>query len=203
MTEKERMDKGLLYLPLSPQILKSQVECLMSLYEFNACRPNELDKRTNMLKTMFAHFGDNSYIEPPLHANWGGSHVSFGDNVYANFNLTLVDDGNITVGDCVMFAPNVTIATAGHPIEPTLRSKGYQYNKDVVIGDNVWIGAGVLVMPGVTIGNNSVIGAGSVVTKNIPSDVVAYGNPCKVIRPISAKDHKYFYKDQLIDWENI
>ena len=123
--------------------------------------------------------------------------------VYANFNLTVVDDGNIYIGDNVMFGPNVTIATANHPILPELREKGLQYNKDVHIGKNVWIGAGVVIVPGITIENNSVIGAGSVVVKDIPANVVAVGNPCRVLREISQHDREYFYRNERIDWENL
>lgn len=130
-------------------------------------------------------------------------HVHFGNNVYANFNLTCVDDGDIYIGDKVMFGPNVTIATANHPIIPKLRQYAYQYNRDVHIGNNVWIGANTVVVPGVTIGDNSVIGAGSVVTKDIPANVVAVGNPCKVLREIGEQDRKYFYKKEEIDWENL
>ena len=126
-----------------------------------------------------------------------------GNNVYANFNLTVVDDGNIYIGDNVMFGPNVTIATANHPILPELREKGLQYNKDVHIGKNVWIGAGVVIVPGITIGNDSVIGAGSVVVKDIPANVVAVGNPCRVLREISQHDREYFYRNERIDWENL
>ena len=129
--------------------------------------------------------------------------MHFGRGVYANSNLTLVDDGHIYVGDRVMFGPNVTVATANHPIEPGLRARGLQYNKDVYIGENSWIGAGVIIVPGVRIGKNTVIGAGSVVTKNIPDNVVAVGNPCRVLRPVSERDREYFYKNEKIDWENL
>ncbi|MBO4432228.1 MAG: sugar O-acetyltransferase, partial [Clostridia bacterium] len=127
----------------------------------------------------------------------------FGSGVYANSNLTLVDDGHIYVGDRVMFGPNVTIATANHPIDPELRARALQYNKDVYIGENVWIGAGVIIVPGVRIGKNSVIGAGSVVTKDIPENVVAVGNPCRVLREISKRNKEYFYKNERIDWEGV
>ena len=123
--------------------------------------------------------------------------------MYANFNLTLVDDGHIYVGDQVMFGPNVTITTANHPIEPGLRARGLQYNKDVYIGKNAWIGAGVLIMPGVHIGQNTVIGAGSVVTKDIPDNVVAVGNPCRVLREVGEHDREFFYRDERIDWEEL
>ena len=152
---------------------------------------------------MFASIGENCYIEPPFRSNHGGRHVHFGNNVYANFNLTCVDDTHIYVGDNTMLGPNVVLATAGHPIEPSLREQGYQYNMPIHIGKNCWLGAGVIVLPGVTIGDNSVIGAGSVVTKDIPANVVAFGNPCKVIREINEHDKVYYYKDKKIDYKNI
>ena len=147
---------------------------------------------------MFAEIGENCYIEPPFYANWGGRHVHFGKNVYANFNLTLVDDTHIFVGDYTMFGPNVTVATAGHPILPELRQRGLQYNMPVHIGKNCWIGAGAVLVPGVTVGNNVVIGTGSVVTKNLPDNVVAVGNPCRVLRAVNEHDKKYYFKDREI-----
>ena len=136
---------------------------------------------------MFAEIGDDCYIEPPLRANWGGKHVHFGKHVYANFNLTLVDDTHIYVGDHTMIAPNVTIATAAHPLFAEEREKGMQYNLPVKIGKRCWIGAGAIILPGVTVGDDTVIGAGSVVTKDIPSGVVAVGNPCRVIKTLEKK----------------
>ena len=196
---KKRMQEGRLYLPEDEEIMRQQLLCLEKLYDYNATRPNEQEKREALLKEMFAEIGEGCYIEPPLHANWAGAHVHFGNNVYANFNLTLVDDTDIYVGDKVMFAPNVTVATAGHPINPELRYQAMQYNIPVHIGNNVWIGANAVVLPGVTIGDNSVIGAGSVVTKDIPANVVAVGNPCRVIREIGEHDKIYYYKDRKID----
>ena len=196
---KQRMQEGRLYLPEDEEIMRQQLLCLEKLYDYNATRPNEQEKREELLKEMFAEIGEGCYIEPPLHANWAGAHVHFGNNVYANFNLTLVDDTDIYVGDKVMFAPNVTVATAGHPIDPELRYQAMQYNIPVHIGNNVWIGANAVVLPGVTIGENSVIGAGSVVTKDIPPNVVAVGNPCRVIREIGEHDKIYYYKDRKID----
>lgn len=198
---KRRMKEGKLYFPEDEEIMKEQMKCLDRLYDFNMTRPTESEKREAMLKEMFAEIGPECYIEPPFHSNWGGKHVHFGRNVYANFNLTMVDDTEIYVGDYVMFGPNVTVATAGHPIEPTLRKKAMQYNIEVHIGSNVWIGAGAVILPGVTIGDNTVIGAGSVVTKDIPANVVAVGNPCRVLRPIGEKDKKYYFRDREIDIE--
>ena len=198
-TMKEKMHTGEIYLPGDEEILEVQFQWLDRLYDYNMTRPTEGGKRQAMLKEMFAEIGENCYIEPPLHANQGGAFVHFGKNIYANFNLTLVDDTHIYVGDYTMFGPNVTIATAGHPVLPELRRQAYQYNAPVHIGKNCWIGAGAMIMPGVTIGDNTVIGAGSVVTKDIPADVVAVGNPCRVMRPIGEKDKEYYFKNRKIN----
>lgn len=203
MTQYERMINGLIYDPMDEEILTEQVLYQNKLWEFNQIKPSDLEKKQRYMKDVFAECGDNCYIELPLHANWGGHHVHFGSGIYANFNLTLVDDGHIYVGDKVMFGPNVTIATANHPIDAELRSRGLQYNKDVYIGENAWIGAGVIIVPGIRIGNNTVIGAGSVVTKDIPDDVVAVGNPCRVMRAVTNRDKVFFYKNEQIDWIEI
>lgn len=198
MSMKEKLHTRELYLPDDDEIMQEQLMCLDRLYDFNMTRPTQLSKREKMLKEMFAEIGKECYIEPPLHSNWGGKHCHFGDCVYANFNLTLVDDTHIYIGSNTMIGPNVTIATAGHPILPELREQAYQFNAPVHIGKNCWLGAGVIVLPGITIGDNSVIGAGSVVTKDIPENVVAVGNPCKVLREIGEKDRKYYFKDLQI-----
>lgn len=200
MSMKDKMHNCQLYLPSDNEIIEEQVKCLEKLYEYNATRPTESIKRQSLLKEMFCEIGEGCYIEPPLHANFGGKFVHFGNNVYANFNLTLVDDTHIYVGDNVMFAPNVIIATGGHPVDPELRKQGYQFNASIKIGNNCWLGAGAIILPGVSIGDNSVIGAGSVVTKDIPSNVVAYGNPCKVVRQISERDKEFYFKGKKIDF---
>lgn len=198
---EELLHSGAIYDPNDPEVFAFQRICMEKLYEYNLLRPSQQDQRDAMLKEMFAEIGEGCYIEPPLHSNMGGHHVHFGKNVYANYNLTLVDDTHIYVGDCTMFGPNVTIATAGHPIDPTLRQRGLQYNMPVHIGKNCWLGAGVIVMPGVTIGDNTVIGAGSVVTKDIPSGVVAVGNPCRVLRQVGERDREFYFKDRRIPKE--
>ncbi len=203
MSMKDRMHTGELYLPGDDEIMREQLRRLERLYDFNHTRPSEMDKREALMKEMFFEIGEGCYIEPPFHANHAGAHVHFGKNIYANFNLTIVDDTHVYVGDFTMFGPNVTIATAGHPILPELREKVYQYNMPVHIGRNCWIGAGALIMPGVTIGDNTVIGAGSVVTKDIPANVVAVGSPCRVLREISEHDREYYFKDRRIDWSEI
>ena len=199
MDIREKMHSGDLYLSMDEDLFNEQLTFLDKLYDFNVTRPSELEKRTEILKNMFAEIGDDCYIEPPLHANWAGKHVHFGKGVYANFNLTLVDDTHIYVGDYTMLGPNVVLATAGHPILPELRPLAYQYNLPIHIGKNCWLGAGVIVLPGVTIGDNSVIGAGSVVTKDIPANVVAVGNPCKVLREINEHDKEFYFKDRKIN----
>lgn len=199
MTSYEKMHSEQLYVCSDEELMKYQMQCLEKLYDYNATRPSEYEKRKSLLKEMFAEIGEGCYIEPPFHANWGGKHCHFGKNVYANFNLTCVDDTHIYVGDYTMFGPNVTLATPGHPILPELREKSYEYNIPIHIGRNCWLGAGVVVLPGVSIGDNSVIGAGSVVTKDIPENCVAVGNPCRVLRKITERDRKYYFKDKMID----
>lgn len=189
-----------LYLPTDKEIWEEQQGYMNRLYDFNHTRPTESDKRDEILKELFAEFGEGCYIEPPLHANWGGHHVHLGKNVFANFNLTLVDDTHIYIGDYTMIGPNVVIATGGHPLLPELREKGYQYNAPVHIGRNCWLGAGVIIVPGIVIGDNVVIGAGSIVTKDIPSNVLAVGNPCRVLREINEHDKEYYFKGRKIDY---
>ncbi|KNH16696.1 galactoside O-acetyltransferase [Priestia megaterium] len=198
---KERIHNQKLYYCNDDSLISEQMSYLELLYIFNHSRPSEQAVRSNILKQLFSEIGEDCYIEPPLHANWGGKNVHFGNSVYANFNLTLVDDCDIFVGDNVMFGPNVTISAGTHPIHPNLRRKKAQYNVPIYIEDNVWIGAQSVVLPGVHIGKNTVIGAGSVVTKSIPANVVAVGNPCRVIREINNRDMKYYYKDLEIDIE--
>ena len=194
-----RMHTAQLYFCNDADLMAEQEQCLDRLYTFNHTRPTQQAQRQELLKSMFAEIGEGCYIEPPLHANWGGKHVHFGRDVYANFNLTLVDDTHIYVGDCVLFGPNVTVCTGTHPIHPELRSKQAQYNVPIHIGSNVWIGANSVILPGVTIGDNTVIGAGSVVSKDIPANVVAVGTPCRVLREIGERDREYYYKDLKID----
>ncbi len=203
MTNKEAMKAGLIYDSGDQDIMDVQLEAMEKMYDYNQTRPREQEKRAALLKEMFAECGEGCYVEPPVYCNWGGRHVHFGEHVYANFGLTLVDDGEIYVGDQVLFGPHVTLATAGHPVNPKPRDKAWQFNRDIHIADNVWIGAGAVVVPGVTIGENTVIGAGSVVTKDIPANVVAVGNPCRVLREIGERDREYFFRDEKIDWKML
>jgi len=179
MTIQEKMHSGALYLPMDEALFQEQLDWLDRLWDFNATRPSQLAERETLLRELFAEIGEGFYIEPPLHANWGGRHVHFGRNIYANFNLTLVDDTHIYVGDNTMFGPNVVVATAGHPLLPELREQGFQYNAPVHIGRNCC--------------------AGSIVTKDVPASVLAVGNPCRVLREIGEHDRAYYFKDRRID----
>ena len=186
MTEYERMEQGLMYNPCDDEIMKEQRVYQDRLWQFNQLKPSDIAAKEAFMKENFAACGEDCYIELPFHANWGGHHIHFGSHIYLNSNCTLVDDGHIYIGDRVLFGPNVTVATPNHPLEPELRAKGSQINRDVTIGENTWIGAGAIIVPGVTIGKNVVIGAGSIVTKDIPDNVLAVGNPCRVIREIGS-----------------
>ena len=203
MKAREKQHSGDLYHPVDPEILQEQLKFLDELKEYNDIPHVRLDLREAKLRSMLADAGEGCYVESPFYSNFGGRNVHFGNNVYANFGLTLVDDTHIYVGDNTMFGPHVTIATAGHPIDPDLRRQGLQYNMPVYIGKNCWLGAGVIVMPGVTIGDNTVIGAGSIVTKDIPAGVVAVGNPCRVMRQVGQHDREYYFKGRKIDWNGL
>lgn len=194
----DMLHDGSLYDPSVPELTEIQAQRLEMLYDYNRTRPTEGAKRALLLHKMFAEIGEGCVIEPPFHANWAGQFVHLGKNVYANFGLTLVDDTHIYIGDCCLLAPRVVIATAGHPILPELRERGLQYNAPVHIGRNCWLGAGALVMPGVTIGENTVVGAGSVVTRDLPANVVAVGNPCRVLRSVGERDRQFYFRDRQI-----
>ncbi len=203
MTAREKIHSGDLYLPTDDGMFEEQQRYMELLYEFNHTRPSEAERRTALLREMFAEFGEGSFIEPPLRANWGGHNVHFGKNVFANFNLTMVDDTHIYVGDYTMIAPNVTITVASHPLDPELRQKNYQYNRPVHIGRSCWIGMGAMILPGVTIGDGAVIGAGSVVTHDIPANTLAMGTPCRVVREIGEYDREYYRKGKRIDYQEL
>lgn len=199
MDNRARMEAGLVYDPTDSALIEQQAEALELLYDYNATRPSQSVERSQLLRRMFAAAGEGCYIEPPFHANWGGRNVHLGKSVYANFNLTLVDDGPIHIGDNVMFGPGVIITTGGHPILPELRIRSAQFNLPVRIGNNVWVGSGVQILPGVTIGDNTVVGAGSVVSRDLPAYVVAVGVPCRAVREIGEHDRIYYWRDKMID----
>ena len=203
MDPKKTIHSQQLYDPSEGSILSEQDQCLELLYDYNQTRPTQREKRAELLRQMLAECGEGCWIEPPFYANWGGKNLHFGKGIYANFGLTCVDDTHIYVGDYTMFGPHCILATAGHPILPELREKALQYNLPVHIGRNCWLGAGVIVLPGVSIGENTVIGAGSVVSRDIPANVVAAGSPCRVLRPIGEHDREFFCRDRRIDWDAL
>lgn len=196
---KQRMKNEQLYLCDDPALMKEQMVYLDNVFLYNSLKPSQQAEKQALLKKMFAQMGEDCYIETPFHASFGGTNTHLGNHVYANFNLTLIDDCDIYLGNDVLIGPNVVISTGTHPIAPSIRKKQAQYNMSVHIEDNVWLGANSVVLPGVTIGKNSVIGAGSIVTKDIPANVVAVGSPCKVLRNIKEDDEVYFHKDRIID----
>lgn len=198
----ERSKQKKVFIPMIPQLLNKQYEYQNKMYEYNNTKATEREKRNKILKEIFSETGHNCIVETPINSNWGCKHVHLGENVYINSNVTFVDDNEIRIGDNTLIGPNVCFTTAGHPILPSLRLKTYQYNFPIHIGKNVWIGSGVIILPGVKIGDNSVIGAGSVVSRDIPKNCVAYGTPCKVIREINQRDYKYYFRENKLDiWE--
>ncbi len=194
MTEKEKMLAGKLYIPAKSKELQEDFKKAKRLVkEYNATSVDEEGKRVEILSELLGKFDKSSHIEPPFYCDYG-CHIYTGKNFYSNYELIILDVCDVKIGDNVFLAPRVGIYTAGHPIDAEIRNSGLEFGKSVTIGNDVWIGANVVINPGVTIGNNVVIGSGSVVTKDIPSNVVAFGNPCKVVREIGEKDKEYWNK---------
>ena len=184
MTEKEKMLAGLPYSAVDAQLLKELNECKDVVHEYNLLMPSKRAERTAMLKALLGHVGDdNILINQPFYCDYG-KHISVGKRFFANFNFTVLDEARVTIGDDCFVGPNVSIYTACHSTDPVERNSRREWGEPVTIGDNVWIGGNVVILPGVTIGDNVTIGAGSVVTRDIPSNVIAAGNPCRVIKPI-------------------
>ncbi len=196
MTQDERMQKGYLWYDTG-EYFEEQAKAKDLMYEFNHSKPSETEKRAGLQKEIFGEIGDHCILQQPITVMRGKT-VHIGDYCYFNSNAFFVDDSDIYIGDWVLFGPNVTISTTGHPIDPDLRGTGAMYSFPVHIGNKVWIGSNVVIMPGVTIGDNAVIGAGSVVTKDVPSGVVAFGNPCKVHRKIDDRDKEYYFHERHI-----
>lgn len=193
MTMRERIEKGKLFTDYCEGLPQDRLKCKKTMRAFNKSRPDNIPKRAILMQKLFGK-KTVAWIEPPFYCCYG-KNITLGKNTYINMNCTFIDDGKINIGEAVMFGSGVVIATVGHPIKPDMRK--YMYADPVNIGNNCWIGANVTICPGVTIGENSVIGAGSVVTKDIPANCVAAGNPCKVIREIDERDNEYYYKDRL------
>lgn len=198
MNQKERMLAGLPYKAWLDGLSEERTENKLKIYEYNLFRPDEKDRMSQLIKEILGKVEDNVFIEQPFHCDYG-KNIEVGKNFFANYNCTILDVGKVIIGDNVMFAPNVSIYTAGHPVHPDSRNSGYEYGIEITIGDNVWVGGSVVINPGVHIGNNVVIGSGSVVTKDIPDNMIAVGNPCKVIREITEEDRKYYYRNNKFD----
>lgn len=201
MTQKERMLAGLPYKAWLDGLSEERMACRRKLHAFNLLPPDEEAQAQRLLRELLGKTGRDPWINAPFHCDYGWN-IEVGDNFFANYNLTILDVGKVTIGSNVQFAPNVSIYTAGHPLHPDSRNSGYEYGLPVTIGDNVWIGGNVVPLPGVTVGSNSVIGAGSVVSRDIPEWVVAVGSPCRVVRRITEEDRKYYCKDRVFDVED-
>ena len=199
MDNRYRRDHEMAYFS-DESVISEQLETKKAVKEYNAVMPFDMKKGMDCIARTGIKHKENIYFEPPFHCEYG-NHIEVGENFYANVNCIMLDVGKITIGDNVLFGPNVSIYTAGHPIHPESRKSGYEYGIPVTIGSNVWIGGSCVILPGVSIGNNVVIGAGSVVTKDIPDNVCAAGNPCRVIREITDADRPFYFKDRRFDDE--
>ncbi len=198
MNQKERMLAGLPYKAWLDGLSEERLSNKIKIMEYNSIHPNDDEKRDKLIRRILGKTGPNVHLEAPFYCDYGYN-IEVGDWFFSNYNCTILDVGKVIIGNNVMFAPNVSIYTAGHPIHPDSRNSGYEYGIPVTIKDNVWVGGNVVINPGVTIGNNVVIGSGSVVTKDIPDNMIAAGNPCKVIREITSEDRKYYFKDKEFD----
>jgi maltose O-acetyltransferase len=198
MNQKERMLAGLPYKAWMDGLSEERMANKLKIYEYNLCRPDKQEELEQRLRSILGKVGKNVWIETPFHCDYG-KHIEVGDNFFANYNCTILDVGRVIIGNNVMFAPNVSIYTAGHPVHPESRNSGYEYGIGITIGDNVWIGGNVVINPGVHIGNNVVVGSGSVVTRDIPDNMIAAGNPCKIVRQITEADKKYYFRKNEFD----
>ena len=198
MNQKERMLAGLPYKAWLDGLSEERMENKLKIHKYNTMSPDKKEELDELIKDILGKYGKNIIVEPPFHCDYG-KNIEVGNNFFVNYNCTILDVGKVIIGENVMFAPNVSIYTAGHPVHPESRNSGYEYGIEVIIGDNVWIGGNVIINPGIKIGNNVVIGAGSVVTKDIPDNAIAVGNPCRVIREVTEEDRKYYFKDRKFD----
>ncbi len=198
MNQKERMLAGLPYKAWMDGLSQERLENKKKIFAFNHLEPDKIEEKEKLLKEILGKTGKYVNIEAPFHCDYGYN-IEVGENFFANYNFTVLDVGKVRIGANAQIAPNVSIYTAGHPVHPDSRNSGYEYGISITIGDNVWIGGNACIMPGVTIGNNVVIGAGSVVTKDVPDNVIAAGNPCKIIRAITEEDRDFYYRDHQFD----
>ena len=191
MTEYEKMMTGLAHLPDQNELKALRRKAHEILFKFNHTSPNNDEEKSTLLCQLFGQADKTTSINQPFHCDYG-MNIRVGKNFFANFNCVMLDSGGITIGDNVMLAPNVSLYTVGHPLDAELRNEGWEQAAPITIGNNVWIGGSVVILPGVTIGDNVVIGAGSVVTKNIPANSLAAGNPCRILREITNADREKY-----------
>lgn len=201
MNQKERMLKELPYKAWMDGLEEERMLCREKLYDYNHLHPREHQKLPEMMRELLGKTGETVNIVPPFHCDYGYN-IEVGENFFANYNFLVLDVGKVLIGDNVQVAPNVAIYTAGHPLHAEMRNTGYEYGISVTIGDNVWIGGNTVILPGVTIGDNVVIGAGSVLGKDVPANMIAVGNPLRIIREITEEDRPYYYKDRTYDEES-
>lgn len=195
LTQRQRLEAGLPFVPRDEELLALHRQCQQKLQRFNALPMFDHEGRAAILRDIVARCGKKIRIEGPFFCDYG-FHIEIGESFFANYMLTILDVGKVSIGEHVLFGPNVAIYAVGHAIDPELRRQGYEFGLPVNIGDNVWVGGSTVFNPGVSIGANSVIGAGSVVTKDIPANVIAAGNPARVIRPIGEKDKLCYWRDR-------
>lgn len=198
MDNKTRRDSGMLYFA-DDELFKQQAVARRLTQQINTIDRSDFDGIAELVKQLI-HCGENVFINPPFYCDYGFN-IETGNNFFCNYGCTILDVAKVTIGNNCLFAPNVSIYTAGHPIHPAVRNTLYEYGIPVTIGNNVWIGGNVVICPGVTIGDNTVIGAGSVVTKDIPAWTVAAGNPCRVLREITEEDRNFYFRDKQPDGE--
>ncbi|TDG37832.1 sugar O-acetyltransferase [Pedobacter changchengzhani] len=198
LTEKQKMLAGKAYHAGDSELSKERLKAREIVFEFNNLAPKFFKQRKDLLKRLFGKTERMFYVEPPFRCDYGYN-IEIGDNFYANFNLVILDCAKVSIGDNVFIAPNVAIYTAGHPLHAHLRDQHVEWAQPVTIGNSVWIGGNVVINAGVKIGSNVVIGSGSVVTKDIPDNMLAFGNPCKVVREITDEDKEYYYKNFKIE----
>lgn len=198
MNHKERMLANLPYKAWLDGLSEERLKNKKKIFRYNNLEPGNPEEKDRLIKDILGKTGEYINIEPPFYCDYGYN-IEIGESFFANYNFTVLDVGKVRIGKNVQIAPNVSIYTAGHPVHPESRDSGYEYGIDITIGDSVWIGGNTSIMPGVTVGNNVVIGAGSVVTKDLPDNVIAAGNPCRIIRKITEEDRDYYYKDRKFD----
>jgi len=198
-TDKQKMLAQKLYMAGVGELATDNKKSRMLTRLFNNTTEEQQEYRTELLHQLFESVGEKVFIEPPFRCDYG-CHITIGNNFYANFDCIIIDVAKVNIGNNVFFGPRVGVYTAGHPIDPDVRNTLLEFGKEINIGNNVWIGANAVINPGVTIGNNVVIGSGSVVTKDIPDNVIAVGNPCKVLRAITAEDKQY-WEQQKAEYE--